>query len=439
MLARSVTLNILGTGTSLFLGFFSSLLLARWLGPSGRGLLAIMVQISSLTFAIAAVGLPIAVMYFASRPHARTGAILVSNMVYGAVLAAVFIPAFWLLREPIADLFSHGRGGLAWVLAGALVPLTFLDWTTHNQLVGKLRFGLFNVLLVVAKIASVAAIVLLVGWAGIGVTGALIATAISSLVMIVGSLPPLLAEGGLVFDRSLLRSMIRYGSRVQIGTILQLLNYRLDVIILQFYRPLSAVGYYVVASILAELVITVANAFQSSVLPLVSHYEGDERQAATSTSSLRHHGILAVAATLGNAVFAPLVIIFLYGSRFHPALLPLFILLPGMWFLGTGTVVAGDLRGRGYPGLSSAVAGAAVVITVVLDVILIPFYGVPAAAIVSVIAYVVYGVTSLIVLSRVSKIPVRELVMPTREDLALYPAAARRLLHRRKTSSAEPA
>ena len=168
MLARSVTLNILGTGTSLFLGFFSSLLLARWLGPSGRGLLAIMIQISSLVFAVAAVGLPIAVMFFASRPKARTGAILVTNMAYGALLALIFVPLFWLLRQPIADLFAHGRGGLAWVLAGALVPLTFLDWTTHNQLLGKLRFGLFNVLLIVAKVAAVAAIVLLVGGPGSG-------------------------------------------------------------------------------------------------------------------------------------------------------------------------------------------------------------------------------------------------------------------------------
>ena len=62
------------------------------------------------------------------------------------------------------------------------------------------------------------------------------------------------------------------------------------------------------------------------------------------------------------------MIIYLYGARFHPALVAVLILLPGMWFLGTGTVVAGDLRGRGRPGLSSAVAGAAVVITVVLDV-----------------------------------------------------------------------
>jgi len=426
MLARSVTLNILGAATSLSVGFFTSLLLARWLGPSDRGLLAIMVQVYSVALAVAAVGLPIAVMYFASRPEARTAALLGTNLVCSLALALVFVPVFWLLRGPIASVFAHGHGDLAWILAGALVPVTFLDWTTHNQLLGKLRFGLYNLLVVLSKIASLIGVVVLVGFTGLGVTGGLIALGATSAVMIVGSLPPLLREGSPVFDRSLLRSMIRYGGRVQVGTLLQLLNYRLDVIVLRFFRPLADVGYYVVAAILAELVITVANAFQSSVLPLVSHYEGQERQATTSVSSLRHHGILAAAATLANAAFAPLVIIYGYGPSFHQALVPMFILLPGMWFLGTGTVVGGDLRGRGHPGLSSVVAGLAVVVTVALDVVLIPMFGVPGAAVASVAAYAVYGVASLIALSRVSGIGVRQLAVPQRVDLELYPAAIRR-------------
>jgi O-antigen/teichoic acid export membrane protein len=74
-----------------------------------------------------------------------------------------------------------------------------------------------------------------------------------------------------------LRKLLRYGSRIQVGSIFQLLNYRLDVVILTFFVPLSSVGYYVVAQTLAELVLTLARAFQGSVLSLVSHYEGDER------------------------------------------------------------------------------------------------------------------------------------------------------------------
>jgi O-antigen/teichoic acid export membrane protein len=220
--------------------------------------------------------------------------------------------------------------------------------------------------------------------------------------------------------------MLRYGSRVQLGSIFQITNARLDVIVLHFYRPLSQVGYYVVAENIAELVITLARAFQGSVLPLVSHYEGEARQASTSGDAIRHYGILAALSVLGIAILGPLVIFFAFGSQFEPAIAPMLTLLPGVWFLGIGVVIQGDLGGRGRPGTSSALAGLAAGATVLLDFALIPPLGVIGAALASVVAYTTFGVASLIALHRVSGIPLRRLFLPTRADLAQYVGLARR-------------
>jgi O-antigen/teichoic acid export membrane protein len=128
-------------------------------------------------------------------------------------------------------------------------------------------------------------------------------------------------------------------------------------------------------------------------------------------------------------VFSPLLILFGYGEAFRPALLPFFIILPGVWFFGTGLVIANDLNGRGRPGLSSALSAIAVSIAPGLDFLLIPPYGVTGAAIASLVAYTVLGITSLIALGRVSGVRPRDL-MPTRAELALYPAASRLVLSR---------
>lgn len=430
MLARSVTLNVAGQVGSLIVGFAGSVLIARWLGPSDRGLLGAMVSVVGLAMALGAMGLPFAILYYASRADPPAGPLLGNSFAYGALLAIVVVPAFWLLSGPIADMFGRGRGGETWALVGALVPLTFLDWTTHNQLLGGLRFGLFNILSILAKVVGLIVTIVLVGVIGLGVAGGLLAVAAGSLVFIVGALRVILAAARPRWDRTLMRSMLHYGRRVQIGSIFQIANARLDVLILQFYRPLSEVGYYVIAQTIAELVILLGRAFQSSVLPLVAHYEGEERQALTTAASLRHHGMLAAGATVANAAIGSLLVLHAYGPAFHAALLPMFILLPGMWFLSTGTVVAGDLRGRGRPGTSSALAGSAVVVTVVLDLALIPILGVPGAALASLVAYAVFGSSSLVVLSRLSAIPLRSLLVPTRADLARYAPAARRVLAR---------
>lgn len=420
MLARSVSLNVAGRVTSLALGFVASVLLARLLGPADRGLLGLMLSASTLALAVVGVGVPLAVTYYASRRDSSPGALLGNSLLWTVAIAAILVPAVWVFHEPVADAIGRGRGGETWALAAALVPITFLDWTTHNQLVGMLRFGRYNALVALSKVVYLLGVAFLLAVLGLGVTAGLVATALSSAVMVLGSIGPILAEERPRLDLAIMRRLMRYGVRVQMGSLTQIANTRLDVVILQFFRPLSDVGYYVVAQSIAELVLTLGAAFQTSVLPLVSHYEGDDRQRATSVASVRHHGILAGVAVLGNAVFGTLILLFAFGEEFHPAVVPMLILLPGVWFLGMGSVIQGDLGGRGRPGLSSALAAVAAVVTVGLDLLLIPPYGVTGAAIASVVAYAIYGGSSLVALSRVSGIPIAELIVPRRADFAAY-------------------
>ncbi len=418
LLARFVALNILGTATTSAISFVAAIALARWLGPANRGLLALMLSISALALLLGGVGVPWATVYYATRRDPSR--LLGNSLVQATLLAVVLIPAAWLLHQPLSDVFGHGHGGTTWVLAAALVPITFLDWTTHGQLQGMLLFGRYNLLGVMSKIVYALSVLILLGALGLGVAAGLVATGACSMVMILGALKPILASGRPRFDRRLLGEMLHYGSRVQVGSIFQMAITRLDVVILQFFRPLSEVGYYVVAQAIAELVLLITGAFKMSVMPLVSRYEGDERQARTSADSVRHHGILAGVAALGNVVLGSAVIMFAYGSQFHPAVVPMLVLLPGIWFLGMGGVIQGDLGGRSRPGLSSKLAGLAAVVTIVLDFALIPPLGVIGAALASVIAYTTYGIASLIALHRVSGIPIRQLVVPTRADFAVY-------------------
>jgi O-antigen/teichoic acid export membrane protein len=228
--------------------------------------------------------------------------------------------------------------------------------------------------------------------------------------------------------------MLSYGARVQVGAVFTTLNYRLDVIVLQFFRPLREVGYYVIAQIMAELVTMFSSGFGLSVLPLVA--AADERGDATDLTlrSLRHHGSLTLVAIAANAVFSTIVIWWAYGPAYHAAIVPMLVLLPGMWFLGTATVVTNDLRGRGRPGTASLLAGIAVCVTVVLDLLLIPPFGVVGAAFASLAAYTVLGTVGLVLLARTVGVPVRAL-LPHRDDVSSYRGVAVSLLRRVRPAS----
>jgi O-antigen/teichoic acid export membrane protein len=430
LLGRSVSFNMAGNVGTLAVGFVASIAVARLLGPADRGVLALVTYAVGIVLAFAGLGLPYAVLFLASKREAQRGPLLGNSLAWGGLLAIVFVPAFALLAAPLANAFSKGVGEAAWVVGGVLVPLTFLDWSIHNQLFGKLRFGLLNLLLVMSRLVSLAAIVVLVGVLDLGVPGALSASIAAALFMIVSSLAVVLRDVRPQVDRALFRRMLSYGTRVMTGSIFGIATYRVDLLVLQFYVPLSDVGYYVVAQLVAELATTAASAFQTSLTTLSSRYESDVRQADVTVSALRHHGALTALAICANVVVGTLVILFAYGPEFRPALVPMLILLPGMWFLANATVVAGDLRGRGRPGLTSVLGGLTVAVMIALDFALIPPLGVNGAAIASLLAYTFYGLLSLAALSRVVDVSVRTLVVPTRSEVDVYRGLWRRAVGR---------
>lgn len=430
LLARFVGLNVIGTAGTGAIGFVASIVLARWLGPSERGVLAVMLSVSSLALFVGGIGVPWAMVYYAQKRDPR--ALFGNSLLLAAVLAAVLVPAAWLLRQPLADAFAHGEGGMTWVLAAALVPVTFLDWTSHSQMQGMLLFGRFNALSVVAKLAETLWIVLLLGVFKVGVSAGVSAAMAGSTIMIIGALKPILANGRPRLDLPLLGTLLRYGSRAQVGSIFQQAIARVDVLILQLFRPLSQVGYYVVAQVVAEIVLRLTVAFQSSVMSLLAHYDDSERQASTDASAdaVRHHGILIGLACIGNAVAGAAIILVAYGSEYRPAVVPMLVLLPGIWFVGTAGVIRSDLSGRGLPGLASKLAGWATAVTLIGDFALIPPLGVIGAALASTISYTMYGVISLMALHRVSGIPARRLLVPTRADFAIYGQALKQAAER---------
>ncbi len=378
-----------------------------------------MAYASELTVAIGTAGFTYAVAYYASRREADRGAILGNSLLVAGALALVCVPCFALLAHELASALSHGQDAEAWSLVGIVVVVTFLDWCIHNQLIGKLQFGRLNLLLVAAQLTSLGAIVVFVHSAGWGVVGGLLAGISASVVMIVGSLA---AIGRLrpSVDLGLMRRLFAYGSRVSVGWIFQLVNYRADVFVLQAFVPLKEVGVYVVAVLVAELALTAGGALSTSVSALVANYEGERRQSDTIASSMRH-GVILTAATVGGlAVVGGFAIRIAFGPEFTSAITPMYILLPGVFFLGCGSIVAGNLRGVGRPGVSSLLAAAAVAVTLAFDFVLIPSHGIDGAALASTIAYTAYGVAGVIALSRVTKLSIRSFAVPTRRDLVPY-------------------
>jgi O-antigen/teichoic acid export membrane protein len=244
-----------------------------------------------------------------------------------------------------------------------------------------------------------------------------------SLVRIGGCLPLVARIGLRIPAPHVVWATIHYGWRVAIGQLFRFFSGRFDILVLSLLAPLATVGYYAVAQTVAEIVLIVPQSFGWVVLPMVA--AGEAYRAAPA---LRLVGTLGLLGVLAVAILGPALILLGFGSDFRPALTPFFILLPGIWMLGMANICGSVLSGKKRPGTGSLLAGGAAGATLVLDLALIPPFGIVGASIAASSAYALYGTCSLVLVARALGTPAYRLLFVTPgEARGYWKAAATRL------------
>jgi O-antigen/teichoic acid export membrane protein len=137
--------------------------------------------------------------------------------------------------------------------------------------------------------------------------------------------------------------------------------------------------------------------------------------------------LVAVAALLVVAVTDPLLAL-AFGPSYAGASASLRILAVAMLPLSLSRILAGDLKGRGRPGIVSIATLAGLAWTLGLDLLLIPALGIVGAAIASLVAYGVSAVILLAAFRAVTSTPLRHLVPSVADAYALLRLARRPLL-----------
>jgi O-antigen/teichoic acid export membrane protein len=233
------------------------------------------------------------------------------------------------------------------------------------------------------------------------------------------------AVGGrmLGFDATFTRDALSMGLRGQIGNVLQFLNLRLDLLLVPLILDLASAGVYLIAVRMSEVVTQISSAAAALLFSAVAR-DGPTRTDLTERTTRATMIAVVVSGTAIAIAAEPLLTTF-FGPEFGAAASALRITMIAMVPLAVSRLLAGDMKGRGRAGLVSISAGAALVATIALDLLLIPSYGIEGAALASLIAYTIGAVTLLIAYRRVTGASLRNLV-PTFQDARLLGAALAR-------------
>ena len=397
-------------------GLVASIILARALGPSDRGIYAVAVSAAAVAVVLFQAGIALAASYFFAERGTSLTALTRASAFALLVLGPMAMVAMLVLYVVADDAVLHGLALPLYLCAVAAVPLQMHQlWLTTLLLLGD-RLAVYQRVSAVVAIGQLVAVCVLFAAGSLGLTAALatyLGVALCAWALCVQG------TGGLrslapPYDAALLRAVLRYGLRLHAGNIGQLVLLRVDLFLIAWWLTPRDAGVYAIAVIFAELAWQLTSPLVIAVTrPQMALPTGDA--AAVSFRVARFNLLLASALAAGFAATLWLAIPLLYGHAFAGAYAATVLLLPGVAALAMFRPLYQWLV-RVVPPLGlSALPVLAAVLNVVLNAALLVPLGIAGAALASTATYALLTGATAFWASRRSDVALRELV-PTVGD-----------------------
>lgn len=406
-------------------GFVTGVILARHLGADGRGVLAAAMVYPVILQGLGQLGIKQASTYYVGRR------VYEDARVVGAVATLAILTGLLGIAAATALMSSVGNPALSPLiiaLAVASIPASLMTSYASGVLLGKRLVGQFVRITLIAALLRLLGVVILVWWLGTDVPGALLATLLSSITVAAYAFYRLSRVGPLQpsADWTLVRALVAKGTNYALALFVLTLNYRVDVALMGRLSSSAETGTYAVAAGLAELTWFLP---QSITTAIFSHSVNAENERAFSekvTRLFRVTIIIALTLVVAAAAAAPILIPLVYGPEFQASVLPMQVLLPGVFCLTTLKILNMDLAGRGRPNVSLWATLPALAVNILLNVLLLPRYGALGAAIASSISYSLASVGFVVAYTQVTGIRISELARYRRSDFAFLKTALKR-------------
>jgi len=363
MLRKSGLLDVVHTlGANILilgLNIGTGILTARFLGAEGRGEMAAMIYWPQLMAYVLTLGLPTAITY-----HLKHNP-LDANRVVGCI--------FWV---------GAVLGSIAAVIGVNIIPF----WLRHLMLVAAAQsqptLKIFNI----ARFGSpLITFLLLVCLLILGIFSPMSA-AMSYFIgsAIVSSLLAIWTwrrfRPHWVGSMQAFRGLLSYGIRSYGVELLRVFSMYFDRMIVLFFLDATAMGLYVVALSLAQVLNVIPNGVSSVLFPRAS---GQSREAVLHMSgqALRFGLLAAIIAGLPLILVGPYLLGFVYGDEFTHAATVLRLLVLYVMISGLALILEQAYMALGMPGRISLLQGLAFGSGIPLLIWLVRDYGIEGAGI----------------------------------------------------------
>jgi len=429
--------TLLASGMRFGVELAHSILIARFLGPEGKGIYSLAVLVPSLLTTLGNLGISPATTYLLGRGRHKANYIFSTLTGLSLVISVVGLGVGCTLVLSAGTSFLRGVPVEYSLIALLVFPFRLLLRYSRSVQLGLQRFGRYNMLVILRPILLLVLTVLIVVVLRMGTLGALAATVAAGLCGAIVSFQQAKRQSEPVewiWNKQYAREALVYGVKAHIGNVAGYLNYRIDIFLVgALANPLS-VGYYSIAVAIAERLWLISQAASTVLFPRVAAEQDEKRLRDFTPLVVRNTLLMSMLSACILLLLSRWLLTFLYSDAFLKSVRPLQLLLPGIIALSGARVLANDIAGRGFPQLNSYVGAMGVAVNVGLNLLWIPRWGIAGAALASTVSYTAILIMRTWLYCRISGNSAWKTLVVRREDFGLYVRLAKSLLRKTRGS-----
>jgi O-antigen/teichoic acid export membrane protein len=371
----------------------SGIVIARSLGPDGRGDIAMIIAtISILSIFGSIVNGANEILMGEANERQKP---LVRQTILWSGLLALFV-AIIIVSVPdtvLIYIFGSSNDKLQY-----LFPLLFFFFVAEEGvrriLLAKQDFKYINNVQALSTTFYVLSILILIGVFNFEVFAVILIyimqqflTFTAYLIRINSMQPPLVNKS---LKGSLLKKAVPIGTRSLLLGVPTLLLLQSDILLIKYFTNSISVGLYQVSVSISMLVLMVSRILST----IIRSKAVSERDGYSSTLLIaKIYAVFAMLIVILFYFFGESLILILFGDVFSDSYLPALILFVGNVFWGYGDTLVGYIVAKyRYPIFISIGFNFAFIINIVLNVLLIPVYGFIVAAWSSLVAYIIMSI-----------------------------------------------
>jgi O-antigen/teichoic acid export membrane protein len=396
------------------LGFITSILIARALGPEGKGYIAYFLLIFGLIASYGHLGINNATTYFQKRSNYQ------ENEVYNVNITYLLIISFFISSIVITlKYYEFALIDYSWliVIAGLVYIISLLLISCNNSFyIGNERIIESNKYILTAQFIYFLIIVIFF------LLNKLIISTYFSALFIVTIFKLFLFTKNIKLkykfriDFQLLKNEFKYGIIIYFSTLFIYLIYRADQYLIKRMLGNSQLGVYSIAVTLAELVFLVPISVGTAITGKLYNIDirSNNRKFITS-KTIKYTFYVCLIVSIVGIFMTPLIPI-MYGQSFTQASKVTIILFIGIIFASIGRVSSPYFLTKGKPQVHLLITSIVLFLNISLNLLLIPKFGINGAAMASTLSYIIYGLLYLYYFVTNEKFTINELLILNRLD-----------------------